>query len=63
MPRVLTGEACHYVVDLSKSPEMAAKRNILATPTIVTNLPGALRTFVGDLSSDSEIRVAIEKAR
>lgn len=59
----LPGKHVIKVVDLSEEPDAAAENNIIAAPSVITNLPGRLQTFVGDLSNDSTIRLAIERAR
>ncbi|MBX3300604.1 MAG: circadian clock KaiB family protein [Nitrospira sp.] len=38
------------VIDLYQQPELAAKHQVLATPTLVKTLPPPLRRFLGDLS-------------
>lgn len=43
----------HYqleVIDLYQQPELAAHHHIIATPTLVKNLPLPLRQMFGDLS-------------
>ena len=44
----------HYqleVVDLYQQPELAAKHQIIATPTLLKNRPLPLRRLIGDLSN------------
>jgi circadian clock protein KaiB len=47
-------KGCHRidVIDLYQSPELAAKEQIVATPTLVRVLPHPERRMVGDLSRE-----------
>ncbi len=36
---------------LPKQPELAAKHDILATPTLIKTLPAPVRRLIGDLSN------------
>src|SRR5688572_8913240 len=60
---LLPGKYVIRVVDIRKNFDEACERNILATPSIVTNLPGKIRVFVGDLQNETAIRLAIERAK
>ncbi len=42
------------VIDLYQQPELAAKHQVLATPTLVKTLPPPLRRLIGDLSDTAE---------
>ena len=59
----LPGKYVIRVVDIRKNLDEACERNILATPSIVSNLPGKIQIFVGDLQNDTAIRLAIERAK
>jgi hypothetical protein len=60
--QLLPGRHIIRVVYLDEEPAFAEENEILATPVILTNLPGRLQTFIGDLQRDSSLRIAIEKA-
>ena len=38
------------VIDLYQQPELAARHHIIATPTLLKNLPPPVRQMFGDLS-------------
>jgi circadian clock protein KaiB len=46
----LTGQYQLEVIDLYQQPELAARHHIIATPTLLKNLPPPLRQMFGDLS-------------
>jgi circadian clock protein KaiB len=39
------------VIDLYQVPSLAREHQIVATPTLIKELPGPLRRFIGDLSA------------
>ena len=43
------------VVDLSRSPALASKHQIIAAPTLVRELPLPERKFIGDMSNGARI--------
>ena len=43
------------VVDLSQSPSMASKHQIIAAPTLVREQPLPERRFIGDMSNSARI--------
>jgi circadian clock protein KaiB len=43
------------VVDLSQSPALAARHQIIAAPTLVRELPLPERKFIGDMSNGDRI--------
>lgn len=43
------------VVDLSQSPALASRHQIIAAPTLVRELPLPLRKFIGDMSNSARI--------
>lgn len=47
----LKGRYTLEVVDLGRSPELAAQEDIIALPTLVKRMPAPKRRFVGDLSN------------
>jgi circadian clock protein KaiB len=46
----LHGQYQLEVIDLYQQPELAAKHQILATPTLLKSLPPPLRRLIGNLS-------------
>lgn len=48
------------VVDLSQSPELAARHQIIAAPTLVRELPLPPRRFVGDMSDAGRILAGLD---
>jgi circadian clock protein KaiB len=46
----LSGQYQLEVIDLYQQPELAARHHIIATPTLLKNLPAPLRQMFGDLS-------------
>jgi circadian clock protein KaiB len=48
------------VVDVHEDPAAVARSQVVATPTLVKNLPLPMRKFVGDLSSTDRVLVALE---
>lgn len=55
--------AGHYeieVVDLLKSPRLAAGDEIVAIPTLVRKLPTPVRRIIGDLSDTDRVLVGLQ---
>jgi circadian clock protein KaiB len=54
-------KGCYYieVVDLRKHPERAAKDQIFAVPTVISNLPEPIRRIIGDLSMEEKVLVGL----
>ena len=50
------------VVDVHQQPERAEHHRILATPTLIRELPPPVRRLIGDLSRQREVRVALDLA-
>jgi circadian clock protein KaiB len=48
------------VVDLFKSPQLAAGDQILAVPTLVRKLPPPLKKIIGDLSDTERVLVGLD---
>lgn len=48
------------VIDVYKNPELAEAAQIIATPTLVKELPPPLRKFIGDLSEKERILIGLE---
>lgn len=50
----LHGQYQLVVIDIYQQPELAAKHQILATPTLVKTLPSPVRRLIGDLSDTTK---------
>ena len=48
------------VVDLLKSPQLAAGDQIVALPTLVVRLPQPIRKIIGDLSNTERVLVGLQ---
>jgi circadian clock protein KaiB len=48
------------VIDVIKRPDLAEKDRILATPTLVKQLPPPLRRVIGDLSDKDKVLLGLE---
>lgn len=47
------------VVDLKQHPELAESKQIIAVPTLTTNLPKPIRILIGDLSDKEKVLVGL----
>lgn len=47
------------VVDIKDHPELAARHQIIATPTLIKKLPEPIRVLVGDLSDKEKVLVGL----
>jgi circadian clock protein KaiB len=56
----LNGKCRIEVIDLIKSPQLAAGDQILAIPTLVRKLPEPLRKIIGDLSNTERVLVGLD---
>jgi circadian clock protein KaiB len=56
----LAGRYDIEVIDLSKSPHLAAADQILAIPTLVRRLPAPLRRMIGDLSNTEKVLLGLD---
>ena len=48
------------VVDVLERPEEAEAANVIATPTLIKELPDPLRRIIGDLSDRERVLVGID---
>ena len=48
------------IIDISQSPEMAMKEQIIATPTLIKSLPLPIRRIIGDLSKAERILIGLD---
>lgn len=47
------------IVDISQQPESVRNEDIIATPTLIKELPKPIRRIIGDLSNTERILVAL----
>jgi len=48
------------VIDVLEHPELAEADNVLATPTLIKQLPPPLRRLIGDLSNKQKVLLGLE---
>lgn len=60
--RDLEGQYELAVIDVLERPQLAENEKILATPTLVKELPPPLRRVVGDLSNKDRVLVGLDLA-
>lgn len=48
------------VIDVCQHPELAAREQIIAAPTLIKELPLPLRRFIGDMSQKERILVGLD---
>ena len=51
------------VIDIYKQPVLAKGEQIIATPTLIKQLPPPLRKFIGDLTNTERILVGLDLVR
>jgi circadian clock protein KaiB len=51
------------VIDLTKTPQLAAGDQILAIPTLVRRLPEPMKKILGDLSNEERVLVGLDIQR
>ena len=51
------------VIDVLERPQLAEDVKILATPTLVKELPGPIRRIIGDLSDSEKVLVGLDLQR
>jgi len=56
----LAGRYSIEVIDLLKTPQLAAGDQILAVPTLVRKLPEPIRKIIGDLSQEERVLVGLD---
>ncbi len=59
----LTGRYTLTVVDLHEQTDLAADDQVVATPTLVRQLPLPVRRLLGDLSQEERVLVALDLPR
>jgi circadian clock protein KaiB len=55
----LRGRYTLEVIDISQQPEAVRKEEILATPTLIKELPKPIRRIIGDLSNRERILIGL----
>ena len=56
----LPGQYSIEIIDIAENPEIAEQERILATPTLVKELPPPLRRLIGDLSEKEKVLVGLD---
>lgn len=56
----LAGQYRIEVIDLMKTPQLAAGDQIIAVPTLVRRLPEPVRKILGDLSSEERVLIGLD---
>lgn len=56
----LGGQYEMIVIDVLERPQLAEEEKILATPTLIKQLPPPLRRIIGDLSDTEKVLVGLE---
>jgi circadian clock protein KaiB len=56
----LAGQYRIEVIDLMKTPQLAAGDQILAVPTLVRRLPEPIKKIIGDLSDEERVLVGLD---
>lgn len=56
----LPGEFSIEVIDVLEHPDLAEQAKILATPTLVKQLPEPVRKIIGDLSDRGKVLVGLD---
>ena len=58
----LNGEYELDIVDVLERPQLAENEKILATPTLIKDLPPPLRRLIGDLSNKEQVLLGLDLA-
>lgn len=56
----LAGQYYIEVIDLTKTPQLAAGDQIFAVPTLVRRLPEPIKKIIGDLSDEGRVLVGLD---
>lgn len=57
---MLAGQYRMVVIDVLERPQLAENERILATPTLVKQLPPPLRRIIGDLSDVEKVLLGLD---
>lgn len=58
----LGGKYDLLVIDVLEQPQLAEEQKILATPTLIKQLPQPLRRIIGDLSDTEKVLLGLDVA-
>ena len=56
----LAGQYLIEVIDLTKTPQLAAGDQIIALPTLVRRLPEPIKKILGDMSNEDRVLVGLD---
>jgi len=56
----LAGQYRIEIIDLMKTPQLAAGDHIFAVPTLVRRLPEPIKKIIGDLSNEERVLVGLD---
>jgi circadian clock protein KaiB len=56
----LAGQYRIEVIDLAKTPQLAAGDQILALPSVVRRLPEPIKAIIGDLSNEERVLIGLD---
>lgn len=56
----LPGQYEMHVLDVLERPELAEDEKILATPTVVKEVPAPIRRIIGDLSDPEKVLLGLD---
>ena len=56
----MAGQYSIEIIDLTKTPQLAAGDQILAIPTLVRRLPEPIKKIIGDLSNEERVLVGLD---
>lgn len=59
----LHGQYEMVIIDVLERPQLAEDEKILATPTLIKELPPPLRRIIGDLSDKEKVLLGLELRR
>jgi circadian clock protein KaiB len=58
--REMKGEYEIIVIDVLENPELAEQDKILATPTLIKQLPEPIRRIIGDISKTEKVLLGLD---
>lgn len=56
----LAGQYNIEIIDILENPQLAEDERILATPTLIKDLPPPIRRLIGDLSEKEKVLVGLD---
>ena len=56
----LNGQYTMVVIDILEQPQLAENEKILATPTLIREVPQPLRRIIGDLSNTEKVLMGLD---